>query len=68
MYIITNFQKVRPLTMFTQILKEEGAGALMSGVGPRILWISAGGAVFLGAYEFAKDFLLGIEERAQKGN
>lgn len=33
-----------------KIIREEGAGKLLSGIGPRIMWISAGGAVFLGAY------------------
>lgn len=42
----------------TTIAKEEGAQALMSGVVPRVIWISLGGAVFFGAYEAAKKVLL----------
>lgn len=38
---------------FAQIYKVEGVGALFSGVVPRTMWISAGGAVFLGVYEWA---------------
>ncbi|KAF9011988.1 mitochondrial carrier domain-containing protein [Cyathus striatus] len=38
----------------------EGAKALFSGVVPRTLWISAGGAVFLGVYEWAVHGLMGI--------
>ncbi|KAL0961227.1 hypothetical protein HGRIS_006193 [Hohenbuehelia grisea] len=34
------------------IYTTEGVGALFAGVVPRTLWISAGGAVFLGAYEW----------------
>lgn len=33
------------------ILQEEGFKAFFSGVGPRTMWISAGGAIFLGMYE-----------------
>lgn len=39
------------------IAREEGAAALMSGVAPRVMWISIGGAVFFGAYEAAKKVL-----------
>ena len=38
---------------FKQIYVNEGAKALFAGAVPRTLWISAGGAVFLGAYEWA---------------
>ncbi|KAJ7283315.1 mitochondrial carrier domain-containing protein [Mycena rebaudengoi] len=37
----------------------EGIPALFSGVVPRTLWISAGGAVFLGMYEWAVHGLMG---------
>ncbi|KIY46012.1 mitochondrial carrier [Fistulina hepatica ATCC 64428] len=37
---------------FISIYTREGMNALFSGVVPRTLWISAGGAVFLGAYEW----------------
>lgn len=39
------------------IAREEGPKALMSGVAPRVLWISIGGAVFFGAYEASKKLL-----------
>ena len=34
-------------------------GIFFSGVGPRVTWISIGGFVFFGAYEKAKDLLIG---------
>lgn len=37
----------------------EGTSALFAGVVPRTLWISAGGAVFLGVYEWAVHGLMG---------
>jgi len=41
------------LARFKQIYTNEGIKALFAGVVPRTLWISAGGAVFLGVYEQA---------------
>lgn len=41
------------LVRFKQIYANEGIKALFAGVVPRTLWISAGGAVFLGVYEQA---------------
>ncbi|PPQ64843.1 hypothetical protein CVT24_008208, partial [Panaeolus cyanescens] len=38
----------------------EGSKALFAGVVPRTLWISAGGAVFLGVYEWAVHGLIGL--------
>jgi len=45
---------------FTGIYRSEGIGALFAGVVPRILWISAGGAVFLGAYEWTVSTLMDL--------
>ncbi|KAF5317545.1 hypothetical protein D9619_013146 [Psilocybe cf. subviscida] len=42
------------------IYVNEGPKALFSGVVPRTLWISAGGAVFLGVYEWAVHGLMGV--------
>lgn len=33
------------------IYQEEGSKAFIAGISPRIMWISAGGAIFLGVYE-----------------
>ena len=41
------------------IYREEGVRVLFSGVVPRVIWISLGGAVFLGVYEAAKKALDG---------
>ncbi|KAG9098443.1 S-adenosylmethionine transporter [Ceratobasidium sp. UAMH 11750] len=45
-------RRISPAKRFTQIYRTEGTGALFSGVVPRTLWISAGGAVFLGVWEW----------------
>lgn len=41
------------LTTLNLVLREEGALALYSGIGPRVFWITLGGFVFFGAYENA---------------
>lgn len=42
-----------------QMLKQEGPSVFVAGIGPRILWISAGGAIFLGSYQWAYNALIG---------
>ncbi|GAA6059474.1 hypothetical protein JCM10212_002217 [Sporobolomyces blumeae] len=51
------------LSTMRQIYSVEGPRALFRGVVPRVVWISAGGAVFLGVYEAGKK-ALGPEEVA----
>ncbi|KAG8761632.1 S-adenosylmethionine transporter [Serendipita sp. 396] len=48
-----------PIAMLQRIYRQEGVRALFSGILPRTIWISAGGAVFLGAYEWT----IGILQR-----
>ncbi|KAK1060284.1 hypothetical protein LTR74_012004 [Friedmanniomyces endolithicus] len=43
----------------TRIWREEGGKAFVSGLGPRTMWISIGGAVFLGSYQWASNLLAG---------
>jgi solute carrier family 25 S-adenosylmethionine transporter 26 len=40
--------------VFTRVVREEGAGALLAGLRPRVIWISFGGAVFIGSFEELK--------------
>lgn len=40
-----------------KIAATEGVGALFSGIAPRVVWISVGGAVFFGAYEATRKAL-----------
>jgi solute carrier family 25 (mitochondrial S-adenosylmethionine transporter), member 26 len=42
-----------------QIMREEGARALFAGIGPRVAWISVGGAIFIGSFEEFKRRLSG---------
>jgi len=50
-------QKESALRILRAIVREEGAGALFKGIGPRVIWISVGGAIFLGAWDLAKGVL-----------
>ncbi|KAG0232793.1 hypothetical protein BGW41_001727 [Actinomortierella wolfii] len=50
------------VSTFRRIWVEEGPRALFSGIGPRVMWISIGGSIFLGVYEKAKTVLAGHEQ------
>ena len=41
-----------------RLLKEEGSSILLSGIQPRVMWISIGGFVFFGAYESYRSYLM----------
>ena len=45
------------IAVLRSVHAEGGISRLFSGVGPRVLWIGLGGAVFLGGYEAAKHWL-----------
>lgn len=55
-------EKQPMVTMLRSILRESGPGAFFAGIGPRIGWISVGGAVFLGSYQWASNVLGGEAE------
>ncbi|CAG8547812.1 5290_t:CDS:2, partial [Paraglomus occultum] len=48
-HMVHNYSGI--VSTFRRIVEEEGIRALFSGVGPRVLWISIGGSIFLGVYE-----------------
>ncbi|RFU31391.1 hypothetical protein B7463_g4950, partial [Scytalidium lignicola] len=50
-------EKTAMVPMLRQILHDSGPKAFFAGIGPRILWISAGGAIFLGSYQWAYNSL-----------
>lgn len=52
----------------TTIAAEEGSKALMSGIVPRVLWISLGGAIFFGAYETSKKAFMPLVARSQQSS
>ncbi|KAI4262599.1 MAG: hypothetical protein L6R42_002229 [Xanthoria sp. 1 TBL-2021] len=48
------------MSLFVQIWRESGPEAFIAGLGPRVMWISAGGAIFLGTYQWAFNAITGI--------
>ncbi|KAL9608345.1 MAG: hypothetical protein Q9167_006817 [Letrouitia subvulpina] len=53
-------EKQAAVPLFMSILRESGPNAFFAGIVPRILWISAGGAIFLGSYQLAYNTMTGI--------
>ncbi|GJN25073.1 hypothetical protein PR202_gb12857 [Eleusine coracana subsp. coracana] len=48
------------------ILREEGAGAFLKGIEPRVLWIGIGGSIFFGVLEKTKSILAERNHRSAK--
>ena len=46
-----------------EVWKEGGARSFFMGIGPRTMWISIGGAIFLGSYQWAYNALEGLSGR-----
>jgi solute carrier family 25 S-adenosylmethionine transporter 26 len=55
-------EKVPATQMLASILRESGPRAFFAGIGPRVMWISIGGAVFLGSYQWAINRLGGNKD------
>jgi solute carrier family 25 S-adenosylmethionine transporter 26 len=55
-------EKQPMFTMLSSILQESGPRAFFAGIGPRVGWISVGGAIFLGSYQWASNALAGIDD------
>jgi solute carrier family 25 S-adenosylmethionine transporter 26 len=53
-------EKVSASYLLSKIYREEGMRAFFKGVEPRVTWISIGGAVFLGSYQWASNALGGL--------
>ncbi|QIW99092.1 hypothetical protein AMS68_004610 [Peltaster fructicola] len=53
-------EKESALTIMNRIYQQEGSKAFFKGIGPRTMWISIGGAVFLGSYQWASNMLGGV--------
>lgn len=52
--MMLNHTSIPTKVLINTIRKEEGVLVFFSGIGPRTIWISAGGAIFLGMYETVK--------------
>ncbi|KAF4334832.1 PET8 [Fusarium beomiforme] len=51
--VMLSKESVSVSEMFGRILREEGSKPFFAGVAPRVTWISIGGAIFLGSYQWA---------------
>ncbi|KAL8693405.1 MAG: hypothetical protein Q9218_001754 [Villophora microphyllina] len=51
-------KKQSAASMVVEIWKVSGPRAFLAGIGPRIMWISAGGAIFLGTYQWAHNSMV----------
>ncbi|KAI0145292.1 mitochondrial carrier [Xylariaceae sp. FL1272] len=47
------------LTVFRNLLATQGVRPFFAGIEPRVMWISAGGAIFLGSYQWAVNAMQG---------
>jgi solute carrier family 25 S-adenosylmethionine transporter 26 len=54
-------EKSALVPLLKQIYRDEGPRAFFAGIVPRMFWISAGGAIFLGSYQWAYNALSGKE-------
>lgn len=45
-----------------EILRDHGVRPFFAGIGPRVMWISIGGAIFLGSYQWAVNAMQGRRE------
>ena len=55
-------EKQPMVSMLRSIMRESGPRAFFAGLGPRVGWISVGGAIFLGSYQWASNLLGGVEQ------
>ncbi|RCK65421.1 putative mitochondrial carrier protein PET8 [Candida viswanathii] len=64
--IMLHKERISVVKLVKGLIREEGAGALFNGIVPRTCWISCGGAIFLGCYEFVHNELMKIRDITKK--
>ena len=55
--VMLSAQKESVPSIVRSILRDHGVRPFFAGIGPRVAWISAGGAIFLGSYQWAINML-----------
>ncbi|KAK4178706.1 putative mitochondrial carrier protein PET8 [Triangularia setosa] len=66
--VMLSTEKQSMFKVMTDILRENGVRPFFAGIGPRVMWISIGGAIFLGSYQWAVNTLaVGGEEESKRG-
>ncbi|KAL1883962.1 S-adenosylmethionine transporter [Diaporthe australafricana] len=51
--VMLSSERQKVWDVVTGILRQHGVRPFFAGIGPRVMWISIGGAVFLGSYQWA---------------
>lgn len=55
--LMLNKERIGIFQLTRSLIQNEGYGVFLSGIGPRTMWIGAGGAIFLGVYEFVSSVI-----------
>ncbi|KAH6640657.1 mitochondrial carrier domain-containing protein [Chaetomium tenue] len=55
--VMLSSQRESMASIVRTILRENGVRPFFAGIGPRVMWISVGGAIFLGSYQWAVNAL-----------
>lgn len=55
--VMLSAQRQSALEVVVGILRQHGIRPFFAGIAPRVMWISAGGAIFLGSYQWALNTL-----------
>jgi solute carrier family 25 (mitochondrial S-adenosylmethionine transporter), member 26 len=58
--VMLSQQRERVIPVLRAILRDHGIRPFFAGIGPRVAWISVGGAIFLGSYQYAVNTLNGV--------
>ncbi|OTA65148.1 mitochondrial carrier [Hypoxylon sp. EC38] len=57
--VMLSKEREKVFTVLRDLLRNHGIRPFFAGIGPRVMWISAGGAIFLGSYQWAVNALQG---------
>ncbi|KAJ0336838.1 hypothetical protein COL922a_007465 [Colletotrichum nupharicola] len=57
--VMLSKEKEKVGDVLRDIYRQHGIRPFFAGIGPRVMWISIGGAIFLGSYQFAANTLTG---------
>lgn len=58
--VMLSQERVSVAEVFGRMVRDEGIRPFFAGIAPRITWISIGGAIFLGSYQWAINTMAGI--------
>ncbi|KAK0741782.1 mitochondrial carrier domain-containing protein [Apiosordaria backusii] len=65
--VMLSTEKQSMFKVMTDILRENGIRPFFAGIGPRVMWISIGGAIFLGSYQWAVNTFAVAGEEDKRG-